>query len=173
VTPSPSITQALSADAGTVASILGEAAEWLAARGARMWWPEEVSETRIAPDVDAGLYYLARVDGEARGTVKFQMSDWSFWFDVDNGDSAFVHRLAVRRASAGTGLSTAILDWAAVRAESLGRRYLRLDCDPRRTKLCSFYEAHGFRRHSVIEAAGFVVARYERDLAAADDAAGR
>lgn len=160
----PSITQALPSDAPTVASILEEAAEWLRARGDQMWWPEEVSLDRVAPDVDAGLYFLARIDGEAQGTVKFLLSDWSFWFDVPEGDSAYVHRLAVRRAFAGSGLSTAMLGWAADRARSLGRRYLRLDCDPRRVKLCRFYEAHGFRQHSVIQTAAFLVARYELDL---------
>jgi GNAT superfamily N-acetyltransferase len=161
----PTISQALPGEVAAVASILEEAAQWLRARGDEMWWPDEVSAARIGPDVEAGLYFLARIDGEAQGTLRFHLSDWSFWFDVDDGDSAFIHRLAVRRAFAGTGLSTAMLDWAADRAKSLGRRYLRLDCDPRREKLCRLYERYGFERHSVIQsAAGFVVARYELDL---------
>jgi GNAT superfamily N-acetyltransferase len=132
-----------------------------------MWFPEEVSLARVAPDVDAGLFFLARVGGEPQATVKFQLSDWSFWYDLPEGESAFVHRLAVRRAAARTGMSTAILDWAAERARGLGLRYLRLDADPRRVKLCRFYEDHGFRQHSVLQTAGFVVARYQLDLAAA------
>ena len=162
-----SITQATPADAPTVASILEEAAGWLIARGDRMWWPDEVSLDRVAPDVAAGLYFVARVDGEIQGAFRFQLSDWSFWYDVPGDDSGFVHRLAVRRSFAGKGLSTAMLDWAAAHAAGLGLRYLRLDCDPRRESLCRFYEDHGFKRHSVLQAAAFVVARYERDLSTA------
>src|SRR5688572_23906474 len=120
-----------------------------------MWFPDEVSLARVAPDVEAGLFFLARVDGEPRATMKFLLSDWSFWYDVPEGESAYVHRLAVRRTAAGTGLSTALLTWAADRARSLGLRYLRLDCDPRRTKLCGFYEAHGFKKHSELQWGGF------------------
>ena len=160
----PSITQAVSADAPEVASILEEAAEWLRARGDRMWWPEEVSLERVAPDVDAGLFYVARVDGEIQGTLKFLLSDWSFWYDQPEGESAFVHRLAVRRAFAGTGLSSAMIQWAADRARGMGLRYLRLDADPAREKLWRFYESQGFKRHSVLESAAFAVARYQLDL---------
>jgi GNAT superfamily N-acetyltransferase len=122
----------------------------------------------VTPDVDAGLFFLARVGAEAQGTVKFLLSDWSFWYDVPEGESAYIHRLAVRRAAAGTGLSTAMLRWAADRARGLGLRYLRLDCDPRRTKLCSFYEARGFQKHSDLRWGGFVVVRYQLDLGATD-----
>jgi GNAT superfamily N-acetyltransferase len=160
----PAISKALPDDAPTVTSILQEAAEWLRARGQRMWWPEEVSLDRVAPDVHAGLFYVARVDGEIQGTLKFLLSDWSFWYDVPEGESAYIHRLAVRRAFAGTGLSSAMIDWAAERARGLGLRYLRLDADPAREKLWRFYEAQGFRRHSVLQSAAFAVARYQLDL---------
>jgi GNAT superfamily N-acetyltransferase len=160
----PSIKRAESADAPVVSSILEEAAEWLRVRGDAMWWREEIALDRVAPDVDAGLYYLARVDGEAAGTFKFLLSDWSFWYDLPEGESAFLHRLAVRRAFAGKGVSTAMIQWAADRARALGLRYLRLDADPRRESLCRFYEAQGFKRHSMLQGAAFVVARYQLDL---------
>jgi hypothetical protein len=53
---------------------------------------------------------------------------------------------------------------AARRAVSLGRRYLRLDCDPKRTGLRAFYERNGFRLHSEARTGRFLSARYEIDL---------
>ncbi len=111
------------------------------------------------------------VDGEDAGTLKLQFSDPDFWPEIEGTDSAFIHRLAVRRRFAGKGVSTAMLDWVRARAKSMGLRYLRLDCDARRPKLRSFYEAHGYRYHSEIRVRSFLpgkptfdAARYEIDL---------
>ena len=97
-----------------------------------MWRPDETSEEATRPDVMGGLFWLALVDGEPQGTLKFQLSDPEFWPEFKGQDSAFLHRLAVRRALPGSGLSSAmmrgrqtelarfvgvIFDWIAIRAE--------------------------------------------------------
>jgi GNAT superfamily N-acetyltransferase len=87
-----------------------------------------------------------------------------FWPDLDAADSAFVHRLAVRRAFAGQGISTALLEWAVDHARTLGKRYLRLDCDADRSRLRALYERFGFRLHSYRQVGSYYVSRYELQI---------
>jgi GNAT superfamily N-acetyltransferase len=75
-----------------------------------------------------------------------------------------VHRLAVRRAFAGQGVSVALLEWTVDRARTLGKRYLRLDCDADRPRLRALYERFGFRLHSYRQVGSYYVARYELQI---------
>lgn len=148
-------------DVEAVAQILCEAARWLERSGIPMWRDDELSPDRIASDVESGLFFIAEVDTEPAGVVKFQLEDGQFWPDVPAGESAFVHRLAVRRRFAGGQVSSALLTWAVGRAGSLGKRYLRLDCEASRAKLRAFYERLGFVHHSDRQVGPYFVARYE------------
>ncbi len=129
-----------------------------------LWTPEETSVEAVTPDVVAGTVFLGMVEGEPAGTIRFQLVDLPFWPEITGADSAFVHRLAVRRAFGGSGLAAALLSWAADRARSLDRRYLRLDCEVGRPRLRAFYESHGLRHHSDVHAGPFHVSRFELDL---------
>lgn len=148
-------------------SVLHEAAAWLRDRGTPLWAEEEIAREVIEGGVEAGLYFLAECGGQVAGTLRFELTDPDFWPDVDPEESAFVHRLAVRRAFAGSGVSSAMLEWAAARARSLGRAYLRLDCEVDRPRLRQMYEDFGFRYHSDRQVDRFTVARYELPLGAA------
>jgi GNAT superfamily N-acetyltransferase len=145
-------------------SILAEAAGWLAARGQPLWLPDEISEEQIAASFAEGLTFLAFVDGASAATLRFQLSDPACWPEATEPDSAFVHRLAVRRAFAGTGLASTLLRWSADRARRLGKRYLRLDCEAQRPKLRAFYQAEGFRFHSETHVGPLFLARFEMEL---------
>ena len=147
--------------------ILNEAARWLDQRGMSLWRDDELLPSAIASDVAAGLFFLAEYDGEAAGTVKYQLEDRLFWPDISQEQSAFIHRLAVRRRYAGGRVSKAILRWAVDRTASLDRRYLRLDCDASRPRLRAVYERFGFRYHSDRQVGPYLVARYEYDVAKA------
>ncbi len=157
------VRRAESGDVDVVAAILTEAAEWLVSRGMGMWRANELIPERISKDVADGLFHLACM-GQPVGTIKFQLSDEEFWPDVPNADSAFVHRLAVRRAFAGEGVSTALLTWAVERAAAIDRRFLRLDCEASRPRLRAVYERFGFRHHSDRQVGPYFVARYELDI---------
>jgi GNAT superfamily N-acetyltransferase len=159
-----SIRQATARDVDEVAGILREAARWLEESGMAMWREDELLPIRIADDVRSGLFFLAECDGEAAGTVRFQLEDELFWRDVPQDDSAFIHRLAVRRRFAGGEISSALILWAIARTHALGRRYLRLDCEAFRTRLQALYERMGFRFHSNRQVGSYFVARYEYDV---------
>ena len=158
------IRQANPGDAETVAGILLEAARWLRESGMPLWEAGELDEGSIHADVNQGLYLLAERSGEPAGIVKFQLDDPVFWPDMPGNDSAYVHRLAVRRSFAGAGLSAALLGSAAERARAQGRRFLRLDCPASRPRLRAVYERFGFRHHSDRRVGPYFVARYEYDL---------
>ena len=129
-----------------------------------MWRAGELSPDRIAADVLRGDYFVAEAGDEIAGTVKFQLQDKIFWPDVPADESAFVHRLAVRRSYAGGNISGILLRWAADRARSFHRRFLRLDCEAARPRLRAVYERFGFRYHSNRQVGPYLVARYEYEL---------
>ena len=159
------IRQASPKDAPAVTAILTDAARWVERLdGTTMWVEDELAGGRIASEVEAGLFHVAECDGEIAGALKFQLDDQLFWPDLATCDSAFIHRLAVRRKYAGRGVSTALLGWAVDRARSLGRQYLRLDCDAERARLRDVYERFGFRFHSFRQVGSYYVARYELEL---------
>src|SRR5918996_3133164 len=159
------IRQAMPQDVGTLVDILQQAARWLADRGMAMWQMEELFPSRVADEVNLGLFFLAERDGEVAGTIRFQLEDKLFWPDIKQDDSAFIHRLAIRRRFAGGDVSSALMLWAIARTHSLGRRYLRLDCEASRLRLREIYERIGFRFHSNRQVGPYFVARYEYDIA--------
>jgi GNAT superfamily N-acetyltransferase len=155
------VRQAQPADAGEVEDMLVEAARWVDALGGVMWEEGELAPEHIAAEIEAGQFFIADVDAEPAGAIRFQLEDRLFWPDLAGDDSAFVHRLVVRRRSKGRGVSSALLQWAVDRARSMGKRYLRLDCDASRLKVRAVYEAFGFRFNSFRQVGAYYVARYE------------
>jgi GNAT superfamily N-acetyltransferase len=155
------IRQASGGDAGLVQEMLLEAARWVDALGVVMWDEGELVREEIESEVRAGMFFLAEADGEPAGMIRFQLADRLFWPDLEGDDSAFVHRLVVRRKYKGQGVSTALLCWAVEHARSAGKACLRLDCDASRTRLRALYENFGFRFHSFRQVTSYYVARYE------------
>ena len=161
------IRAASAADAGEVSEILLGAARWLEGRGTPMWKGDELLPENTRADIESGRFFIAERDGIVAGVLKFQLEDPLFWPDLPPGEAAFVHRLAVRREFAGTGVSTALLSWAAHQAEAIGRGYLRLDCEAERPRLRAFYERFGFLHHSDRRVGPYFVSRYELPLSGA------
>jgi len=158
------IRQAMQRDIDTVVDILGEAARWLENRGMAMWQENELSPEVIAAEVNSGLFFLAEWDGEPAGTIRYQLEDPLFWPEVKRHDSAFIHRLAVRRRFAGGDVSSALILWSISHTQKLNRRFLRLDSEVFRPRLRAIYERIGFRFHSYKQVGPYHVARYEFDL---------
>src|SRR5262245_57366794 len=100
-----SIRPATGQDIDAVIGILREADAWLEQRGMPLWRQAELESNEISAEVRSGLFFLAECDGEPDGTVRVHVEDKLFWPDVPQDDSAFVHRLAVRRRFAGGEVS--------------------------------------------------------------------
>jgi ribosomal protein S18 acetylase RimI-like enzyme len=164
-----SIRQAGPDDAAAVERLLVEAARWVDALGVVMWEEGELESAAIAAEVAAGQFYVAEIDGQIAGAVRYQEEDALFWPDLPTCDSAFVHRLVVSRAFKGRGVSEALLAWAVEHARARGKQALRLDCDANRQKLRDLYERVGFRFHSYRQVQSYYVSRYEFPLGPAGD----
>jgi GNAT superfamily N-acetyltransferase len=158
------VRQATPEDTAVVSSILLEASNWLESRGMGMWRADELHSDNVSRGVSEGLFFVAHESGQPVGTIKFELSDMLFWPDASQLDAAYVHRLAVRRACAGGGVSGALLSWAVHRGQSLGRRFLRLDCEASRPRLRALYEDFGFEYHSERQVGPYTVARYQLDI---------
>jgi GNAT superfamily N-acetyltransferase len=155
------IREAAGSDLALVSEVLTEAALWLRESGRELWAPEDVSASRVASDVHAGLYVLAWSGPAAVGTMRLTPSDPTFWPEAARGEGLYLHRLAVRRAVSGGQVSSALLSRAAATAVARGMRYLRLDCEASRVSLRRVYERFGFAFHSERTVGRFVVARYQ------------
>lgn len=158
---SMNIQEASSSDVPMIAAVLQEAAEWLAGDGRALWSAAEIGHERVLRDVSRGLFHVARQGEHVAGVMKFELEDAHFWPEVLAGASAFVHKLAVRRAWAKKGVSTELLSYARTRAQELGRAHLRLDCVADRQGLRSLYENFGFELHSVVKVGATSFARYQ------------
>ena len=137
------VTRARLSDVETVASILEEAAHWMAAKGVRTW-PERFERAPLVEVVERGEAYLAWSGADAVGTVTLQWSDPEFWGEAPD-DAGYVHKLAIRRRYAGNCLGLVLLRWAEREAAAAGKRYLRLDCLSENQALRAYYAHAGFR----------------------------
>ena len=146
-----------------VSEVLQEVAVWLENKGEKLWDADELAPENVAYEVETGMFWLGKIDDEIAGCVRFQTEDFEYWDDVPHTDSAFVHRVAVKRKFAGKGVAIAMLDWAKTQAKLLNKKYLRLDCD-QREKLVKFYESQGFKFHSEKTRKPYTVNRYEFEL---------
>src|SRR4051812_48854769 len=93
-----------------VLSVLREAANWLEETGGAPWVNDELKPEFISESVEGGMFWFAKVGGEIAGCVRFQLEDKEFWDDIPHADSAFIHRLAVRRKFSGGAVSRALID---------------------------------------------------------------
>lgn len=148
---------------GDVIAILSEAAGWLAARGIDQW-PVPFPDSWVVEGIEAGEVYLAYRGALAAATITLQWSDPVFWPDLDDGEAAYVHRLAVRRPAAGRGVGHRLLAWAEERAAEAGRGWLRLDCVAGNSRLRAWYGDAGFSYCGDTEGEGWRVSRYQRPV---------
>jgi GNAT superfamily N-acetyltransferase len=134
-------------DASRVSAILTEAATWLIETGRPQWPVESVGVAAVAPVVARGEAYLGVVDGDDVATWFLNAEDSLWWPELgDDDDSRFLHKLAIRRRAAGTGVATSVITWAIDETRRAGCRYLRLDCLDR-SAVRSLYERSGFVLH--------------------------
>jgi GNAT superfamily N-acetyltransferase len=158
------VAPAAESDLEVASAILSEAAGWLIERGDPLWRLDDLVPDRLRAEVEAGTLHLGRLDGEPVATLVLQWQDRLFWPDLPSGKSAFIHRLAVRRRVAGSGVAAAMIAWAEEQALAAGRGFLRLDCSAEHPGLGRYYEAAGFERHSEATVAGYSVLRYQKRL---------
>lgn len=134
--------------------LLEEVAAWLERRGIKQW---HLGNFRLSADYYAESIrleevQLAFVGEEMVGTLRLLLREPVVWPEVVEDDAVYVYNLAVRRAWADQRLGGRMLDWAASRAASLGREWVRLDCVSDNNFLRDYYTRAGFEERGEIEA---------------------
>ena len=125
--------------------IMREAASWLLARGMPLWRLDDLKEDKFLVRHMKESFCVGWVGDESAAAMILLWSDPFFWPHAAN-DSAYIHKLSIRRKFAGTGAAAQLIAWAKAEALRCGKRYLRLDCAGDRPKLCAFYERLGFQQ---------------------------
>jgi hypothetical protein len=151
-------------DAEDASSVMIDAALRLIDQGQGLWMPDELSPEHIQPFIEAGQLYLIKKAGITIGTVIFQLSDDVYWPDMTTEDSAYIHKLVLKQGVSGYGIGRKVITWARDKTLLCGKKYLRLDCESHRSRLCAYYESAGFILHSYRQVGRQYLARYEMKI---------
>jgi GNAT superfamily N-acetyltransferase len=146
-----------------VIDILSEAAAWIKDKGIDQW-PSPLNEywrQRIAHMVQRGEFFTVGVVKKRLGIVRITDRD-RHW--PDDGQAIYIGVLAIRDSMHGQGLGAYILNWAALKAQREGKRFLRLDCLASNRRLRRYYEDQGFLYKGQFTSGEYVAAMYEKPL---------
>ncbi|MDO7906961.1 GNAT family N-acetyltransferase [Paenibacillus sp. JX-17] len=141
-------------DQDQVRDLLLDTARWLQSTGSTQWSNllkgEDSHDTPAAIRREEVILFRDQISGELAGMVILQQqpSDWDrrLWkVEHPEEDTAvYLHRLAVNRNYARSGLGRNILKWAQSHVHYTGKDRLRLDCGHTNEKLNHLYQSCGF-----------------------------
>lgn len=154
-----------SAHAIRAVSILKEAAQWLIDRGMGHWSVDDFRVADFEAAGEAGELVVGFEGAEAAAVMLLQSSDAMYWPTEARDAALYIHKLAVRRRSAGQRWSAHMVEWAAAQARARAIARLRLDTLPG-SGLQALYESYGFVAvdQYPIRVASVSVIRMERRL---------
>ena len=136
----------------TLMLLFDEARGTIAQLGIDQWQDGYPSREVIENDILSGNSYAVIHDGKLVGTFvllfngepTYDMIYDGKWLTDDLRGYTAIHRVAVSVASRGTGVSTAILDYARQKAIEHGHRSLRIDTHEGNVVMRRMLEKHGF-----------------------------
>jgi GNAT superfamily N-acetyltransferase len=158
------IIQATPQDVEAILSILAEAAQWIESKGIDQWRVDDFTVETILDYFKGREIFLAVFEGVPIGTFAIQWSDGHIWKELDNEESGYLHRFAVKRAYSGKGIGVNLLNWAEQYIRSQDKRYFRLDCIAENARLNQFYQTAGFLLISRVNVKGWNAALFEKEL---------
>ena len=147
------IRKTAAADLDTLMTIFDEARGTMAALGIDQWQNGYPSRDVIAEDISLGRSYLVELDGKICGTfvlvddgeITYDKIYDGHWLTGDDSQSyVAVHRVAISVKNRGSGISTAIINYAAEYAKSLGRASVRIDTHEGNVVMRRMLEKHAF-----------------------------
>ena len=160
-----SIRQIAATDASHASAILMEAAAWAQSNHAPLWAESEISVERCATWARDGVLF-AGFDADAMAAVFcLHEDDALYWPEAVAGSALYLHKVAVRRASAGSGWLDHIIAWAAGETRRRSVPTLRLDTLAG-SRLVGLYESRQFALVDAepIAIGGREIVRMQRDV---------
>jgi ribosomal protein S18 acetylase RimI-like enzyme len=161
---SKTIRRATAADVPALTQIRNDAVAYKLRHGDLAWGKSGWTEMTALQSLDQREVYVIEHDGISVGMLSLSWQDEMYWGPQDPV-AGYLHALSVRNDFHGLGLGNFAIDWSEHQVGAKNRRYLRLDCDPRNTKLCAYYESLGFTRVAtkpVPELGDYVASLYEK-----------
>ncbi len=138
------IKQAEISDISILESIFADVVHWMDDNGLHQWEHEHVKWHELSQYFAPSDFFIAYADNAPSACMALIDHDPYFWPDIPQGESLFLHKVAVKRAFSGMGISKAMIDFAKQKAQTLGIKTLRLDCHQHRHKVRAVYEKQGF-----------------------------
>lgn len=146
------------ADLSVLMPIFEEARGTIARLGINQWQNGYPNREVIEEDISCGRSYVVEVNGAVCGS--FALIDDGeptydriyngAWLTGDDGEYIAIHRVAVAVASRGTGISTAILEYALHAAQKMNRQSIRIDTHEGNVVMRRMLEKHNLRYCGVI-----------------------
>lgn len=168
------IRKSSASDLDKLMSIFDEARATIAALGIDQWQNGYPSREVITEDIKAARSYSVETDSDICGTfvlvddgeVTYDKIYDGHWLTGDESDDyVAIHRVAISVKNRGSGISTAIIDYAARFARELGRASLRIDTHEGNVVMRRMLEKHGFKYCGVIYLqSGDARVAYEKEL---------
>nr|WP_261771718.1 GNAT family N-acetyltransferase [Paenibacillus xylanexedens] len=144
--------QAQPEDTEEVLSLLAETASWLKSKGSSQWnallQGEDSHDTPSA--IRRGDVFVFKKEAQIAGMVILMQKpspwDLKLWGDQAHAEDGalYLHRLAIRRKYARTGLGKSILEWSSRGIQFANKSLVRLDCGADNVTLNTFYAGNGF-----------------------------
>jgi GNAT superfamily N-acetyltransferase len=152
-------------DARDASTILLAAAAWALEHRAYLWSDWEISADNCAEWAAVGVLFGAFEGDEMAATFSLTDVDTLYWPDTPAGHALYLHKVAVRRASTGSGWMKQIIDWAVDETRRRNVTRLRLDTLAF-SRLVGLYESHHFVLIDTVPLAigGRSIVRMERVL---------
>jgi GNAT superfamily N-acetyltransferase len=159
------VSQATPVEVDVVADMWVRAAAALADAGLDQWqYPVKLDNIRAA--IAAGTCWLVRAPAcGVVGTITIDRNaDPAMWFPEDHPrDALYLHRMVTEPIAKGFELGSALIDWAARRADESGCKWVRLDAWRSNPGLWRYYLDRGFELVRVIPDASGSGACFQRD----------
>lgn len=139
------IKQAEEHDFLVIEEILLDAVTWMEKNNLQNQWNENNTKwDSLSKDYTINDFYIDYHNGVPVGCIAITDLDTKYWPEIPKGKSLYIHKLAVKRVSAGKGVSKELINFAKNLSLKKGINSLRLDCNLQRKKLRMLYENEGF-----------------------------
>ncbi len=139
-------------DLDTLVSLFEEARGTIAKLGIDQWQDGYPSREIVREDILSGCSYAVTMDDKLAGTFvllfngepTYDMIYDGKWLTDGQESYTAVHRVAVSVAKRGSGISTAIINYAAAQAKEHGHDSLRIDTHEGNAVMRRMLEKNGF-----------------------------
>jgi hypothetical protein len=129
-------------DADTILSLYDAAMDLQTQKGMVVW--PKFERPFLENEIREERQWKLLIDGNIACNWAITFNDKEIWFEKDNNNSIYIHRIATHPLYRGKRFIDVIVLWAKAYALQLEKDYVRLDTLGNNTKLIGHYTSAGF-----------------------------